>query len=121
MTKEAGADPKRTRPVRGLGRQRSWSLLETQWLDVPVGEDARYANLSWGAFAEAFDVCLQGVSAHVARRVDDQVRLGSVVTEVFTGNLDVLVSPLGNRDKLQRLLAAADRLIEGGCHPPGPD
>jgi hypothetical protein len=56
-------------------------------------------------------------SYHVVRCVDDRARLESIVTEVFVDNLDILVSHLGDCDKLDRLLSAADRLIERGARP----
>jgi hypothetical protein len=90
---------------------RIWSLLQTQWLDVPIGRSVSRANPTWGAFSEAFESCLLGVSLHVGRHVGDRTDLESVVTEVFIDNLDVLASPLGEQEKLVRLLAAADRLI----------
>lgn len=90
---------------------RIWSLLQTQWLDVPIGRDVSCANPTWGAFSEVFESCLLGVSLHVGRRVNDRTGLESVVTEVFIENLDVLASPLGEQEKLVRLLAAADLLI----------
>ena len=92
-----------------------WSLLQTQWLDVPIEMDPGAAPQTWEAFSEIFDVCLSEVSSHVARYVDDRVRLGRVVTEVFVDNLDVLVSHLGDHDKLHRLLVAADRVLERRC------
>jgi hypothetical protein len=90
---------------------RIWSLLQTRWLDVPIGRDVRSANPTWGAFSEAFESCLLGVSLHVGRRVNDRAGLESVVTEVFIENLDILASPLGEREKLDRLLAASDLLL----------
>jgi len=103
---------------------RIWSLLQTQWLDVPIGRDVSRANPTWGAFSEAFASCLLGVSLHVGRRVSDRTGLESVVTEVFIENLDVLASPLGEQEKLGRLLAAADLLIakrvaSRAMHAPG--
>lgn len=92
-------------------RRPPWSLLRTQWLDVPTGADAGHANLTWAAFSEVFEGCLQGVARHVGRRVDDRSSLEAVVTAVLVDNLDVLVSPLGEQERLGRLFAAADRLI----------
>jgi hypothetical protein len=46
----------------------------------------------------------------VARR-HDRAGLEGVVTQVLIENLDVLVSSLGEREKLRRLIAAADLLI----------
>jgi hypothetical protein len=43
----------------------------------------------------------------------DRARMESVVTKVFVDNLDVLVSDDGDREKLRRLAAAADLLLEG--------
>ena len=88
-----------------------WSLLQTRWLDVPVGRDVNRTNPTWGAFSEAFESCLLGVSLHASRRVSERTGLESVVTEAFISNLDVLASPLGEQEKLGRLLAAVDLLI----------
>jgi hypothetical protein len=90
---------------------RIWSLLQTQWLDVPIGRDVHGVSPTWGSFSEAFESCLLGVSLHVGPRVNDRTGLASVVTEVFIENLGVLASPLGEPEKLGRLLAAADLLI----------
>jgi hypothetical protein len=98
-------------PLNVSNRQSPWSLLQTQWLDVPIGQDVNHANSTWGAFSEAFESCLLEVSSHVGQRSNDRAGLESVVTEVFVGNLDVLVSSLGNQEKVGRLLAAADRLM----------
>jgi hypothetical protein len=111
-------DEKRVESLTGFARQLPWSLLQTQWLDVPIGEGAHDATLTWGAFSETFDACLRGVSLHVVRRVDDRARLECVVTQVLVDNLDVLVSQLADRDKLHRLLTAADLLLRGGGLPP---
>jgi hypothetical protein len=92
-------------------RSQLWSLLQTQWLDVPIEEGVGYAHLTWGGFSEIFEACLQGVYRHVDRRVKDRSSLEGVVTAVFVENLHVLVSPLGEQAKLGLLLAAADRLI----------
>lgn len=89
-----------------------WSVLQTQWLDLPIGKAASDASPTWEAFSDAFEVCLQGVSLHVTRFVDDRASVESLVTVVFVDNLDVLVSQLGIRDKLDRLRTAADRLLE---------
>lgn len=97
-----------------VNRRLPWSMLQTEWLDVPVGQDPGQANPTWMAFSESFDACLTGVSLHVARCVDDRARLESIVTEVFVGSLDILVSHLGDDEKLDRLLTAADLLIERG-------
>ena len=98
-------------------RRLPWSLLQTEWLAVPVGRTAGHATPTWMAFSESFDVCLRDVSRHVARAVDDRARVERIVTEVLVDNLDVLVSPLGDREKLGRLLTAADLLIGQGPRP----
>lgn len=54
---------------------------------------------------------------HVTRRVDDGAHLKRIVTGVFVGNLDILVSHLDDCDKLDRMLSAADLLIERGAMP----
>lgn len=108
---------KRVEASTGFNGRPGWSLLRTQWLDVPIGEAVGSGNPTWGAFSESFDACLRGVSCHVARCVGDRARLESIVTEVFVDNLDVLVSPLEKRDKLRRLLALADLLLERGSLP----
>ncbi len=92
-------------------------MLQAEWLNVPIGQDAGRANPTWMAFSESFDVCLRGVFRHVARRVGDRASLESIVTEVFADNLDILVSHLSDCDKLARLLSAADLLIEDGARP----
>lgn len=98
-------------------RQLPWSVLQTEWLDVPIGRGAGHANPTWMAFSESFDVCLRGVSLHVARCVEDRARLERIVTEVVVENLDILVSQLGDSDKLDRLLSEAERLIEREARP----
>ena len=97
--------------MAAFNRDLPWSLLRTRWLDVPVGPKIGHASLSWGAFSEGLERSLEGVSRHIRRRVPDRERLERVVTEVIVGNLHVLVSPLGERAKLERLIAAADRVI----------
>ena len=92
-------------------RRVPWSLLKTQWLDVPIGADAGRACPTWRDFSEGFERCLRGVSLHVSRRVDDRTCLESVVTEVVVDNLHLIVSQLGEREKLDRLLAAADLVL----------
>jgi len=97
-------------------------VLQTQWLDVPIGRNPDHAELTWGAFSETLDTCLQGITLHVARCVNDRARLESVVTELFVGNLDVLVSPLADREKLRCLRTAADLMLERRALPqPGRD
>jgi len=120
----------RTRPSRAkqeepwtafTGRP-PWSLLKTQWLDVPIGKNADQVNLTWGDFSQRFDACLRGVSLHFARWVEDRARLESLVTEVLIDNLGILVSDLGESDLLRSLCEAADRLLErGGFTRPGRD
>jgi hypothetical protein len=102
---------RRSRLIR-LARQRPWSVLRTDWLDLPIGQDACHANLTWMNFAESFDLCLRGVSLHVAGCVDDRARLEGIVTRVFVDHLHVLVGRMGDCEKLDLLLSAADRLIE---------
>jgi hypothetical protein len=98
-------------------RRLPWSLLKTQWLEVPIGADAGRASPTWGAFSEGFERCLRGVSLHVSRRVGDRTCLESVVTEVVVDNLHLIVSQLGEREKLDRLLVAADLLIARRAAP----
>lgn len=88
-----------------------WSLLRTRWLDVPVSAEIGHASLSWGAFSEGLERSLEGLSRHLRGRVRDRECLEGVVTEVIVGNLQLLVSPLGERAKLERLIAAADRVV----------
>jgi hypothetical protein len=94
-------------------RQVPWSLLQTEWLDVPIGADC--VNLTWGTFSEGLESCLRDVSLHVSRRLKGHERLESVVTDVVVENLHLFVSQLGQREKLDRLLIAADRLIARGA------
>lgn len=102
--------------TKSAGR-RQWSLLQVQSLDVPIERGTHSADLTWQAFSETFGVCLRAVSDHVARCVDDRALLKSIVTRVFVDNLGVLVCPDEDREKLRRLLAAADRLLEGEASP----
>jgi len=104
--------------MTGFAERPPWSLLQTQWLDVPIRVGADHANPTWEAFSASFDVCLQGVHLHLARRVSDRAHLESAVTEVLVDHLDILVSQLGNQEKLRHLLAIADRLLESAF--PGP-
>lgn len=104
-------------PQTELARRQPWSLLKVQWLDVPIEKGADSANLTWQAFSETFGVCLWGVSDYVARRVDDRALLESLVTKVFVDNPEVLVSRDEDREKLRRLLTAADLLLEGEASP----
>ena len=97
--------------MTAAGRRLPWSLLQTQWLDVPVGLGVERTNPTWGAFSEDLGRCLEVVSAHVRRRVRDRACLEDVLTDVVVENLHLLVLPLGEREKLDRLLAAADLLI----------
>jgi len=87
-------------------------VLRTLWLDVPIGREPGHANPTWGALSETLEACLRGITLHVARRVDERARLESVVTEIFVGNLDLLVSHVGDQEKLRSLSAAADLLLE---------
>jgi hypothetical protein len=48
---------------------------------------------------------------HVGPRVADREGLEGIVTEVVVENLHLIVSPLAEREKLDRLLVAADLLI----------
>ena len=98
-------------------RRLPWSLLQTQWLDVPIGADVGRASLTWGAFSEGFERCLRGVSLHVSQRVDDRRCLESVVTEVVVDNLHLLVSQLAEQEKLDRLRAAANLLLARRAAP----
>jgi hypothetical protein len=54
---------------------------------------------------------------HVSQWVDDRTSLESVVTEVVVDNLHLLVSQLGDREKLDRLFVAADLLIARRAAP----
>jgi hypothetical protein len=98
-------------PLSVLIRRPPRFPLRTQWLDVPIAGHAGPVNLTWGAFSEIFESCLQGVHRYVGRRVDDLASLEGVVSAVLVENLDVLVSPLGEQAKLGRLFTAADLLI----------
>jgi hypothetical protein len=104
--------------LSNAGARRSpWSVLRTPWLDIPTAKDPGQADLTWSALSETLESCLRGITLHVARCVDDRAQLESVVTEVFVGNLDLLVSHLGDREKLRCLSAAADLLLERGRFP----
>ena len=92
-------------------RQLPWSLLRTKWLDVPVAAGVGQQNPTWGMFSESFERCLRDVSLHVGPRVADREGLEGVVTEVVVENLHLLVSQLGEREKIDHLLLAADLLI----------
>jgi hypothetical protein len=102
-------------------RRLPWSLLQAQWLDVPIGADVGRASLTWGAFSEGFERCLRGVSLHVSQRIDNRTCLASVVTEVVVGNLHVLVSQLGEREKLDSLRLAANLLLARRAAPGPPE
>jgi hypothetical protein len=97
----------RSAPIRRL----PWSLLKARWLDLPISPEVAAASPSWESFSEGFERCLRGVSLHVSQRVDDLTSLESVVTQVVVDNLHLLVSPLGERQKLDRLFVAANQLI----------
>ena len=88
-----------------------WSLLRAKWLDVPIAVDVGHGCPTWGAFSEGFERCLRDVSLHVGQRVTDRDGLEGVVTEVVVENLHLIVSQLGEREKRDQLLAAADLLI----------
>lgn len=92
-------------------RRLPWSLLRAHWLDVPVAADVGQAGITWGAFSEGFERCLRAVSFHVGQRVTDREGLEGVVTAVVVENLHLIVSQLGEREKRDRLLVAADLLI----------
>ena len=62
-------------------------------------------------FSEGFERCLRAISLHVGQRVTDREGLERVVTAVVVENLHLLVSQLAEREKHDRLLVAADRLI----------
>ena len=98
-------------------RRLPWSLLQTQWLDVPISAEVEGAIPTWGVFSESFERCLRNVSLHVSQCVEDRTCLESVVTEVVVGNLLVLVSQLGEQEKLDRLFVAADHLIARRAAP----
>ena len=66
---------------------------------------------TWATFAERFERSLQVVSLHVGQRMTDREGLAGVVTRVVVENLHLLVSQLGEREKRDRLLEAADLLI----------
>jgi hypothetical protein len=104
-------------PLRGFTRRAPWSLLQAQWLDVPINKDTNHASPTWEVFSETFGVCLWGVSEHLSRRVDDRRRLESLVTRVLVDNLEVLASHDGDREKLHRLLTAADLLLDEEAPP----
>ncbi len=108
---------KRVEPLTVSIRRPLWSLLQTQWLDVPIAGHPGHVKPTWGAFSEVFEDCLQGVYRHVSRRVGDRAGLQGIVTGVFVENLDVLVSQLGTQEKLRRLLLAADVLIARRASP----
>jgi hypothetical protein len=97
--------------LTAAARRLPWSLLRAQWLDVPVVADVGQAFPTWGVFSEAFERCLRAVSLHVGPRIADREGLEGVVTEVVVENLHLLVSQLAEREKLDRLLVAADLLI----------
>jgi hypothetical protein len=97
-----------------------WSVLQTPCLDIPTRKDPGHTSLTWGALSESLEFCLLGITLHVAQCVDDRAHLESIVTEIFVGNLDLLVSHLGDREKLRSLTTAADLLLERGP-PPSPD
>jgi hypothetical protein len=92
-------------------RRLPWSLLRAQWLDIPIVVPDEHARLTWGAFAEGFERCLRDVSLHVSQRVADRKGLEGIVTEVIVDHLDLLASLLGESEKRDRLLVAADLLI----------
>jgi len=108
---EAGVDA--AKPVRSLtadARRLPWSLLQAQWLDVPVAGVGQ-VRPTWADFVEGLERCLRDVSLHVGQRVTDREGLERVVTDVVVENLHLLVSKLGEREKRDRLLVAADLLI----------
>ena len=98
-------------------RRLPWSLLRARWLDVPIGADVGQARPTWGAFSEGFERCLRAVSLHVGPRVADREGLEEVVTDVVVENIHLLVSQLAEREKVDRLLVAADLLIARRAAP----
>jgi hypothetical protein len=102
---------KQARSLTAAVRRMPWSLLRAKWLDVPIAADVGQACPTWATFAEGFERCLRDVSLHVGQRVTDREGLEGVVTEVVVENLHLLASQLGQREKLDRLLVAADLLI----------
>jgi hypothetical protein len=107
--KQDGA--KQVRSLTAAVRRLPWSLLQAQWLDLPIGAEGGYTPPTWGAFSEGFERCLRGLSLHVCGRVNNRECLEDVVTEVVVENLHLLVSQLGEGEKLDRLLVAADLLM----------
>lgn len=102
----------RTEPLTAIVQRPPWSLLQTQWLDIPIGRRVSHDDLTWGAFSESFDGYLHAVSRYVSRGVKDGADVAGIVTEVLVENLAVLVAPIGDPEKLRRLLCAADLLID---------
>jgi len=112
---DAAKRRKAAKPVRSLtaaARRVPWSLLQTKWLDLPIVADVGQTCSTWATFAEGFERCLRVVSSHVGQRVTDREGLAEVVTQVVVENLHLLVSQLGEREKIGRVLLAADLLIE---------
>ena len=99
------------RSLTAVARRLPWSLLRAQWLDVPVAADVEHECPTWATFAEGFERCLRDISLQVGQRVTDREGLEGVVTEVIVENLHLFVSQLGEREKRDRLLVAADLLI----------
>jgi hypothetical protein len=96
--------------LNAADRRLPWSLLRARWLDLPIAALDEHAP-TWGVFSEDFDRCLRDVSLHVSQRVSDREGLAGVVTKVVVENLDLLVSLLGESEKRDRLLEAADLVI----------
>jgi hypothetical protein len=74
------------------------------------------ATMTQQEFSAGFDRCFARVWAYVSRRVHDRESCERIVREVLTGNLDLLVHPVGERQELSQLKAASDRLIAPANH-----
>ena len=72
---------------------------------------AHAATVTQQEFSTGFDRCFARVWAYVSRRVHDRESCERIVREVLTGNLDLLVHRVGQRQELSQLKAASDRLI----------
>jgi hypothetical protein len=78
---------------------------------TPTPRLAHAAAVTEREFSTGFDRCFARVWAYVSRRVHDRESCERIVREVLTGNLDLLVHRVGQRQELSQLKAASDRLI----------
>jgi len=88
-----------------------WSWLQLAWLRIPPRNGGGQTSLTWDVFSERFDRCFQRASSYVKQRVSDRETLARIVTAVLIENLELFLTPCGEREEMKRLTASADRLL----------